>query len=182
MSDDTLKVNTGKAWLIEMFPNFLGWLILSVLSVLDLLYRTHTVMEKIGFAILMVAVIVFGALPMITTGRQYIIDKHGITVIWMGIWRHHFPWTYFGTIAFYRMKVRYKIGNSDRVLICSKKPPKLDRRGLIVADEFFGHPFSRFYFTEVTTEWLNKFESLRRGEIPPDLEDQAPDEGNKYPG
>lgn len=60
--------------------------------------------------------------------------------------------------------------------VCSLIPVRSNRRGEISQAWVLRHPFKAYVFAFDSFHNQIKFESLRRGEIPPDLEDQESDE------
>ena len=67
-------------------------------------------------------------------------------------------------------------------MVCSTIPIRTMEGGKIDLERTIYRWPHILFFPLLPGEERMQFESLRRGEIPPDLEDEEPDEGNKYPG
>lgn len=113
----------------------------------------------------------------IALSRVYIVSTKGITVILLGIFRHLYPWERFQMVGLYPIsKVIEETPGEAFMMVCSTVMLEGTAGGRInIERATFRWPHILF-FPLLPGEERMQFESLRRGEIPPDLEDQEPDE------
>ena len=113
----------------------------------------------------------------IALSRVYIVSTKGITVILLGIFRHLYPWERFQMVGLYPIaKVIEETPGEAFMMVCSTVMLEGTAGGRInIECATFRWP-QVLIFPPLTGEERMHFESLRRGEISPDLEDQKPDE------
>ena len=113
----------------------------------------------------------------IALSRVYIVSTKGITVILMGIFRHLYPWERFQMVGLYPIgKVIEETPGEAFMMVCSTVMLEGTAGGRINIERATFRWPQVLIFPPLTGEERMQFESLRRGEIPPDLEDQEPDE------
>ena len=113
----------------------------------------------------------------IALSRVYIVSTKGITVILLGIFRHLYPWERFQMVGLYPIsKVSEETPGEAFMMVCSTVMLKGTAGGRINIERATFRWPRVLIFPPLTGEERMQFESLRRGEIPPDLEDQEPDE------
>ena len=145
-------------------------------------YKYYLDTFLLGIAMLM-GYIVFGARLVLIGGKGYVIDVNGLTVIWFRKWKRFYRWDEFLTARKYMVSAPQvnreavaEYGGELSTNVCSLIPVRSNRRGEISQAWVLRHPFKVYIFAFDSFHNQIKFESLRRGEIPPDLEDQEPDE------
>ena len=112
----------------------------------------------------------------IALSRVYIVSTKGITVIWLGIFRHLYPWERFQMVGLYPIsKVSEETPGEAFMMVCSTVMLEGTAGGRINIERATFRWPQVLIFPPLTGEERMQFESLRRGEIPPDLEDQEPD-------
>ena len=113
----------------------------------------------------------------IALSRVYIVSTKGITVILLGIFRHLYPWERFQMVGLYPIsKVIEETPGEAFMMVCSTVMLEGTAGGRInIKRATFRWP-QVLIFPLLPGEERMQFESLRRGEISPDLEDQEPDE------
>ena len=113
----------------------------------------------------------------IALSRVYIVSTKGITVILLGIFRHLYPWERFQMVGLYPIsKVIEETPGEAFMMVCSTVMLEGPAGGRInIARATFRWP-QVLIFPPLTGEERMQFESLRRGEIPPDQGDREPDE------
>ena len=113
----------------------------------------------------------------IALSRVYIVSTKGITVILLGIFRHLYPWERFQMVGLYPIsKVIEETPGEAFMMVCSTVMLEGTAGGRINIERATFRWPQVLIFPPLTGEDRMQFESLRRGEIPPDLEDQKPDE------
>ena len=113
----------------------------------------------------------------IELSRVYIVSTKGITVILLGIFRHLYPWERFQMVGLYPIsKVIEETPGEAFMMVCSTVMLEGTAGGRINIERATFRWPQVLIFPPLTGEERMQFESLRRGEIPPDLEDQEPDE------
>ena len=113
----------------------------------------------------------------IALSRVYIISTKGITVILLGIFRHLYPWERFQMVGLYPIsKVIEETPGEAFMMVCSTVMLEGTAGGRINIERATFRWPQVLIFPPLTGEERMQFESLRRGEISPDLEDQEPDE------
>ena len=113
----------------------------------------------------------------IALSRVYIVSTKGITVILLGIFRHLYPWERFQMVGLYPIsKVIEETPGEAFMMVCSTVMLEGTAGGRINIERATFRWPQVLIFPPLTGEERMQFESLRRGEIPPDLEDQKPDE------
>ena len=113
----------------------------------------------------------------IALSRVYIVSTKGITVILLGIFRHLYPWERFQMVGLYPIaKVIEETPGEAFMMVCSTVMLEGTAGGRINIERATFRWPQVLIFPPLTGEERMQFESLRRGEIPPDLEDQEPDE------
>ena len=113
----------------------------------------------------------------IALSRVYIVSTKGITVILLGIFRHLYPWERFQMVGLYPIsKVSEETPGEAFMMVCSTVMLEGTAGGRINIERATFRWPQVLIFPPLTGEERMQFESLRRGEIPPDLEDQKPDE------
>ena len=113
----------------------------------------------------------------IALSRVYIVSTKGITVILLGIFRHLYPWERFQMVGLYPIaKVIEETPGEAFMMVCSTVMLEGTAGGRINIERATFRWPQVLVFPPLTGEERMQFESLRRGEIPPDLEDQKPDE------
>lgn len=145
-------------------------------------YKYYLDTFLLGIAMLM-GYIVFGARLVLIGGKGYVIDVNGLTVIWFRKWKRFYRWDEFLTARRYMVSAPQvnreavaEYGGELSTNVCSLFPVRSNRRGEISQAWVLRHPFKVYVFAFDSFHNQIKFESLRRGEIPPDLEDQKPDQ------
>ena len=113
----------------------------------------------------------------VATSRTYIVTTKGITVIFLSIIRRLYPWQRFQSINVYPMDIGDPPwGGQPFLMVCSTVPIRtMEGRKIDLERALLRWPHI-LVFPLLPGEERMQFESLRRGEIPPDLEDQEPDE------
>ena len=113
----------------------------------------------------------------IALSRVYIVSTKGITVILLGIFRHLYPWERFQMVGLYPIaKVIEETPGEAFMMVCSTVMLEGTAGGRINIERATFRWPQVLIFPPLTGEERMQFESLRRGETPPDLEDQEPDE------
>ena len=113
----------------------------------------------------------------IATSRTYIVSAKGITVIFLGIIRRLYPWQRFQSINVYPMDIGDPPwGGQPFLMVCSTIPIRTMEGGKIDLERTLLRWPHILVFPLLPGEERMQFESLRRGEIPPDQGDQEPDE------
>lgn len=113
----------------------------------------------------------------IALSRVYIVSTKGITVILLGIFRHLYPWERFQMVGLYPIsKVIEETPGEAFMMVCSTVMLEGTAGGRINIERATFRWPQVLIFPPLTGEERMQFESLRRGEIPPDLEDQEPGE------
>mgnify|MGYP001073192556 CR=1 FL=1 len=113
----------------------------------------------------------------IALSRVYIVSTKGITVILLGIFRHLYPWERFQMVGLYPIaKVIEETPGEAFMMVCSTVMLEGTAGGRINIERATFRWPQVLIFPPLTGEERMQFESLRRGEIPPDLEDQEPDQ------
>jgi len=113
----------------------------------------------------------------IALSRVYIVSTKGITVILLGIFRHLYPWERFQMVGLYPIsKVSEETPGEAFMMVCSTVMLEGTAGGRINIERATFRWPQVLIFPPLTGEERMQFESLRRGEISPDLEDQEPDE------
>ena len=113
----------------------------------------------------------------IALSRVYIVSTKGITVILLGIFRHLYPWERFQMVGLYPIsKVIEETPGEAFMMVCSTVMLEGTAGGRINIERATFRWPQVLIFPPLTGEERMQFESLRRGEISPDLEDQEPDE------
>ena len=113
----------------------------------------------------------------IALSRVYIVSTKGITVILLGIFRHLYPWERFQMVGLYPIsKVIEETPGEAFMMVCSTVMLEGTAGGRINIERATFRWPQVLIFPLLPGEERMQFESLRRGEIPPDLEDQEPDE------
>ena len=113
----------------------------------------------------------------IALSRVYIVSTRGITVILLGIFRHLYPWERFQMVGLYPIaKVIEETPGEAFMMVCSTVMLEGTAGGRINIERATFRWPQVLIFPPLTGEERMQFESLRRGEISPDLEDQEPDE------
>ena len=113
----------------------------------------------------------------IALSRVYIVSTKGITVILLGIFRHLYPWERFQMVGLYPIsKVIEETPGEAFMMVCSTVMLEGTAGGRINIERATFRWPQVLIFPPLTGEERMQFESLRRGEIPPDLENQEPDE------
>ena len=113
----------------------------------------------------------------IALSRVYIVSTKGITVILLGIFRHLYPWERFQMVGLYPIsKVIEETPGEAFMMVCSTVMLEGTAGGRINIERATFRGPQVWIFPPLTGEERMQFESLRRGEISPDLEDQEPDE------
>ena len=145
-------------------------------------YKYYPEIFLLGIAIL-IGYIVFGARLVLLLAKGYEIDVNGVTVIWFQKWKRFYRWEEFLTARKYMLSAdqitRESVKEMEDELsayVCSLLPVRTNRRGEISVTWAMRHPFRVYLLGFRSWKKEAKFESLRRGEISPDLEDQEPDE------
>ena len=113
----------------------------------------------------------------IALSRVYIVSTKGITVILLGIFRHLYPWERFQMVGLYHISkgIEETPGEAFR-MVCSTVMLEGTAGGRINIERATFRWPQVLIFPPLTGEERMQFESLRRWEISPDLEDQEPDE------
>ena len=113
----------------------------------------------------------------IALSRVYIVSTKGITVVLLGIFRHLYPWERFQMVGLYPIsKVIEETPGEAFMMVCSTVMLEGTAGGRINIERATFRWPQVLIFPPLTGEERMQFESLRRGEISPDLEDQEPDE------
>ena len=113
----------------------------------------------------------------IALSRVYIVSTKGITVILLGIFRHLYPWERFQMVGLYPIaKVIEETPGEAFMMVCSTVMLEGTAGGRINIERATFRWPQVLIFPLLPGEERMQFESLRRGEISPDLEDQEPDE------
>lgn len=120
---------------------------------------------------------VVGLSEILATSRTYIVSTKGVTVIFLGIIRRLYPWQRFQSINVYPMDIGDPPwGGQPFLMVCSTVPIRTMEGGKIDLERALLRWPHILVFPLLPGEERMQFESLRRGEISPDLEDQEPDE------
>ena len=120
---------------------------------------------------------VVGLSEILATSRTYIVSAKGITVIFLGIIRRLYPWQRFQSINVYPMDIGDPPwGGQPFLMVCSTVPIRTTAGGAFQLESAIYRWPHILIFPLLPGEERMQFESLRRGEIPPDLEDEEPDE------
>lgn len=113
----------------------------------------------------------------LATSRTYIVSAKGITVIFLGIIRRLYPWQRFQSINACPIDIgNPSWGGQPFLMVCSTVPIRTMEGGKIDLERALLRWPHILVFPLLPGEERMQFESLRRGEISPDLEDQEPDE------
>ena len=113
----------------------------------------------------------------IALSRVYIVSTKGITVILLGIFRHLYPWERFQMVGLYPIsKVIEETPGEAFMMVCSSVMLEGTAGGRINIERATFRWPQVLIFPPLTGEERMQFESLRRGEIPPDQGDREPDE------
>jgi len=113
----------------------------------------------------------------IALSRVYIVSTKGITVILLGIFRHLHPWERFQMVGLYPIsKVIEETPGEAFMMVCSTVMLEGTAGGRINIERATFRWPQVLIFPPLTGEERMQFESLRRGEIPPDQGDQEPDQ------
>ena len=113
----------------------------------------------------------------IALSRVYIVSTKGITVILLGIFRHLYPWERFQMVGLYPIsKVIEETPGEAFMMVCSTVMLEGTAGGRINIERATFRWPQVLIFPPLTGEERMQFESLRRGEIPPDQGDREPDE------
>ena len=113
----------------------------------------------------------------IALSRVYIVSTKGITVILLGIFRHLYPWERFQMVGLYPIaKVIEETPGEAFMMVCSTVMLEGTAGGRINIERATFRWPQVLIFPPLTGEERMQFESLRRGEIPPDQGDRKPDE------
>ena len=112
----------------------------------------------------------------IALSRVYIVSTKGITVILLGIFRHLYPWERFQMVGLYPIsKVIEETPGEAFMMVCSTVMLEGTAGGRINIERATFRWPQVLIFPPLTGEERMQFESLRRGEIPPDQGDREPD-------
>ena len=113
----------------------------------------------------------------IATSRTYIVSTKGITVTFLGVFHRLYPWQRFQIVGVFPVD---KMGSTEVgqpfLMVCSTKPIRTTAGGAFQLESAIYRWPHILIFPLLPGEERMQFESLRRGEISPDLEDQEPDE------
>ena len=113
----------------------------------------------------------------IATSRTYIVSTKGITVTFLGVFRRLYPWQRFQIVGVFPVD---KMGSTEVgqpfLMVCSTIPIRTMEGGKIDLERTLLRWPHILVFPLLPGEERTQFESLRRGEIPPDQGDQEPDE------
>ena len=113
----------------------------------------------------------------LATSRTYIVSAKGITVIFLGIIRRLYPWQRFQIVGVFPVD---KMGSTEVgqpfLMVCSTKPIRTTAGGAFQLESAIYRWPHILIFPLLPGEERMQFESLRRGEIPPDQGDREPDE------
>ena len=113
----------------------------------------------------------------IALSRVYIVSTKGITVILLGIFRHLYPWERFQMVGLYPIsKVIEETPGEAFMMVCSTVMLEGTAGGRINIERATFRWPQVLIFPPLTGEERMQFESLRRGEIPPDQGDQERDQ------
>ena len=113
----------------------------------------------------------------IALSRVYIVSTKGITVILLGIFRPLYQWERFQMVGLYPIsKVIEETPGEAFMMVCSTVMLEGTAGGRINIERATFRWPQVLIFPPLTGEERMQFESLRRGEISPDLEDQEPDQ------
>ena len=113
----------------------------------------------------------------IALSRVYIVSTKGITVILLGIFRHLYPWERFQMVGLYPIsKVIEETPGEAFMMVCSTVMLEGTAGGRINIERATFRWLQVLIFPPLTGEERMQFESLRRGELPPDQGDREPDE------
>ena len=113
----------------------------------------------------------------IALSRVYIVSTKGITVILLGIFRHLYPWERFQMVGLYPIsKVSEETPGEAFMMVCSTVMLEGTAGGRINIERATFRWPQVLIFPPLTGEERMQFESLRRGEIPPDQGDRESDE------
>ena len=113
----------------------------------------------------------------IALSRVYIVSTKGITVILLGIFRHLYPWERFQMVGLYPIsKVIEETPGEAFMMVCSTVMLEGTAGGRINIERATFRWPQVLIFPPLTGEERMQFESLRRGEIPPNQGDREPDE------
>ena len=113
----------------------------------------------------------------IALSRVYIVSTKGITVILLGIFRHLYPWERFQMVGLYPIaKVIEETPGEAFMMVCNTVMLEGTAGGRINIERATFRWPQVLIFPPLTGEERMQFESLRRGEIPPDQGDQEPDQ------
>ena len=105
------------------------------------------------------------------------MSAKGITVIFLGIIRRLYPWQRFQSINVYPMDIGDPPwGGQPFLMVCSTVPIRTMEGGKIDLERALLRWPHILVFPLLPGEERMQFESLRRGEIPPDQGDREPDE------
>ena len=113
----------------------------------------------------------------LATSRTYIVSAKGITVTFLGVFRRLYPWQRFQSINVYPMDIGDPPwGGQPFLMVCSTIPIRTMEGGKIDLERALLRWPHILVFPLLPGEERMQFESLRRGEIPPDQGDREPDE------
>ena len=120
---------------------------------------------------------VVGLSEILATSRTYIVSTKGVTVIFLGFIRRLYPWQRFQSINACPIDIgNPSWGGQPFLMVCSTVPIRTMEGGKIDLERTIYRWPHILFFPLLPGEERMQFESLRRGEIPPGLEDQEPDE------
>ena len=113
----------------------------------------------------------------IATSRTYIVSTKGITVTFLGVFRRLYPWQRFQIVGVFPVD---KMGSTEVgqpfLMVCSTKSIRTTAGGAFQLESAIYRWPHILIFPPLTGEERMQFESLRRGEIPPDQGDRESDE------
>ena len=113
----------------------------------------------------------------IATSRTYIVSTKGITVTFLGVFRRLYPWQRFQSINACPIDIgNPSWGGQPFLMVCSTVPIRTMEGGKIDLERTIYRWPNILFFPLLPGEERMQFESLRRGEIPPDQGDREPDE------
>ena len=111
----------------------------------------------------------------IATSRTYIVSTKGVTVIFLGFIRRLYPWQRFQSINACPIDIgNPSWGGQPFLMVCSTVPIRTMEGGKIDLERTIYRWPHILFFPLLPGEERMQFESLRLGEIPPDLENQEP--------
>ena len=105
------------------------------------------------------------------------MSTKGITVTFLGVFRRLYPWQRFQIVGVFPVG---KMGSTEVgqpfLMVCSTKPIRTTAGGAFQLESAIYRWSHILIFPLLPGEERMQFESLRRGEIPPDQGDREPDE------